>query len=314
MHAAPPITYLPNHQINYRQWDSCMASSANGLPYAYSWYLDAAAPNWGALVMGNYEAVMPLPYRVKWGISYAYKPLWTQQLGVFAPSLPTPNIVNRFLLAIPPHFRYVHYTLNETNHQTISTPNINITTRVNYLLHLGKTYEQLYALFNQSTRRNLKKAQQQAYFVQSNIAPQEVIALYKQTSGKKLTNITDAHYAQIERIMYQSLHHKLGSLVGVYHPTNNQLHAANFFLLSPQNARIINLFPATAPQGKEWGAMHFLINHIIQQYAQTPAVLDFEGSMHPGVSQFYRSFGAEPVPYPQITRNTLPFFIRWLKQ
>jgi hypothetical protein len=47
------------------------------------WHLDRTAVVWDALVWGDYEFVMPLPVRKKWGIQYVYQPLFCQQLGIF---------------------------------------------------------------------------------------------------------------------------------------------------------------------------------------------------------------------------------------
>ncbi|WP_315816464.1 hypothetical protein [Paraflavitalea speifideaquila] len=57
------------------KWDRCIADAPNGLIYGYSFYLDKMADNWDGLVLNNYEAVMPLPWKKKWGIYYLAHPL-----------------------------------------------------------------------------------------------------------------------------------------------------------------------------------------------------------------------------------------------
>ncbi|QQS30841.1 MAG: hypothetical protein IPM47_07930 [Sphingobacteriales bacterium] len=305
-----PVQYLTSHQIDYVRWDQCIANAGNSLPYAYSWYLDIISPGWGALVLRNYEAVMPLTQKRKYGISYLYKPIWAQQLGVFSAEIPGLDLVKQFIQSIPAKFKYVIYTLNEANQADQLISGISVSSRTNHLLPLNSPYELLYRSFNQNVRRNLKTALSQGYFIQSNIAPRSIIDLYQSTAGLRLTEIRDSHYRQMERLMFQSIHHRAGELIGVFNNAN-QLHAAGFFLRTPN--RIINLFPATHPQGREKGAMFYLINYLIEQNAQTGLTLDFEGSTSKSVSQFYRSFGAKPVTYPQIYRNTLPWPFRYLK-
>ena len=78
------ITYLTRTQLNKNEYDNCIHNAPQSKVYALSWYLDIVADNWGALVLNNYEAVMPLPWRKKYGICYVYPPCWTQQLGVFS--------------------------------------------------------------------------------------------------------------------------------------------------------------------------------------------------------------------------------------
>src|SRR5687767_14846783 len=59
------LQYLHRKQIDTRKWDQCITNAANGLIYARSFYLDTMASNWDALVLGDYEAVMPLTWRKK---------------------------------------------------------------------------------------------------------------------------------------------------------------------------------------------------------------------------------------------------------
>ncbi len=45
-----------------------------------------AAGQWDALVLDDYQAVMPLTWRSKFGIRYLYQPAFTQQTGIFSAS------------------------------------------------------------------------------------------------------------------------------------------------------------------------------------------------------------------------------------
>ncbi len=77
------ISYLRHENIDKKKWDNCIAHANNSLIYAYSYYLDAMSENWNALVMNDYEAVMPLTWAKKFGFRYLRQPVFTQQLGIF---------------------------------------------------------------------------------------------------------------------------------------------------------------------------------------------------------------------------------------
>ena len=77
------IAYIPQQQIDKTKWDNCINAAANGLLYARSYYLDTTAITWDALVLNDYEAVMPLPIRKKWIFSYLFEPPMTPVLGIF---------------------------------------------------------------------------------------------------------------------------------------------------------------------------------------------------------------------------------------
>jgi len=60
--------------------------------------------------------------------------------------------------------------------------------------------------------------------------------------------------------------------------------------------------------------MFFLLDEFIRKYAEKNVILDFEGSMIPGLARYYEGFGAIAGKYQQIISNHLPFYIRWIKK
>src|ERR1051325_4489828 len=105
------IQYLAHKDIDKKKWNRCIDNADNGLIYAYSFYLDCMAKNWDALVQNDYEAVMPLTWKKKYGIRYLYQPFLTAQLGVFGQII-TERQCGDFIQAIPSKFRYIDISLN----------------------------------------------------------------------------------------------------------------------------------------------------------------------------------------------------------
>ena len=108
------IHYIKYKDIDKLKWDACITNASNGLVYAYSFYLDAMAGNWDGLVLGNYEAVMPITFRKKYGITYLYQPAFCGNLGVFAATI-TESLTNNFLNAVPKKIKYWDIYLNFGN-------------------------------------------------------------------------------------------------------------------------------------------------------------------------------------------------------
>src|SRR5436305_8276918 len=106
------IRYLEREQIDIDKWDRCIADAPNGLIYARSFYLNAMAENWTALVAGDYEYVMPLTWKSKAGFKYLYQPYFTKTLGVFGKSRHIID-VSSFLRAILDVYCYWYIDLNE---------------------------------------------------------------------------------------------------------------------------------------------------------------------------------------------------------
>src|SRR6187455_1098564 len=141
------IKYLQHKEIDKAKWDACITNSPNGLIYGYSFYLDCMARHWDALVLGDYEAVMPLTWNKKYGFYYIYQPFLSASLGVFGNHL-NGDILESFLLAIPRRFRLWEFSLNHGN--LFSVKGFDLHERVNFILPLHKRYEQLFEGFREN--------------------------------------------------------------------------------------------------------------------------------------------------------------------
>ena len=78
------ITYIKRKDLEVEKYDACIENSLQSRVYAFSWYLDIVADNWDVLVLDDYKAVMPIPWKKKYFIRYVHPPLWLLELGVFS--------------------------------------------------------------------------------------------------------------------------------------------------------------------------------------------------------------------------------------
>src|ERR1041385_6389956 len=77
------IRIIKHKVIDREKWDKTVAHCSFPLVFANSFYLDATAPNWDALVLGDHKAVMPLTVSKKMNIKYLHQPPFTSQLGIY---------------------------------------------------------------------------------------------------------------------------------------------------------------------------------------------------------------------------------------
>ena len=116
------IKYLKNHQINFIRWDNCINNSINGSVFAYSWYLNIICENWDAIILGNYEYVMPLLQFENFNQKIIFTSKLSNRLGIFSNKILSEDINKLFLEAIPQKFSSVNILLNKFN--KISNKNI----------------------------------------------------------------------------------------------------------------------------------------------------------------------------------------------
>jgi hypothetical protein len=296
------IRYIRNSDIDYDKWDACISRAFNGNVYAWSWYLDIVCEGWDAYVAGDYEQVMPLTAGKKYGVSYLYQPPFTQQLGLYS-NVPGSNIAaDDFLDLLTSTFRFAEINLNR--HNKINHAAFKVQMRRNYELDLIQTYEELRSSYASNTLRNIKKAEQEGICIVENVDPQSIIAMFRNEKGAELKRMGDKQYRMLDKLMYRSTYKNMAMILGAF-DLNNQLCAGAFLLKS--HHRIVFLFSANNSIARKTGAMHLLIDWIIQKYAGQALTLDFEGSQIPGLARFYAGFGSTETFYPSLYYNRLPW-------
>ena len=301
------IHHLAHNKIDKKKWDATIAASANGLMYAYSWYLDIVCPGWEALVTDDHTSVMPLTAGKKYNIHYLYPPFFTQQLGVFSKKLPREKEVSEFLAAIPGKYRYIEVNLN--SHDPYSGDSFRVKKNINCELTLAAPYEKIFHGFSENAKRNIKKALKNDLRLIEDVPLREVIRLFRANRGKEVRALEDVHYRTLEKLVRACKQKKMAQVMGVM--CEGALCAGAVFL--EDKARSIFIFSGMNETGKKNAAMFFLINEYIKRNAGRDRILDFEGSNDKGLSRFYQSFGSKECVYLQVKQNRLPRLLRWLK-
>lgn len=305
------IQYLKHANIDFAKWDDCINSSSNGLLYALSGYLQRICPGWDALVMGNYEAVMPLPIKKKWGMAYLYQPWGLAQGGIFSRPLLTTEIETAFYEAVTRHFRYGTFDGNEA-HLLQNVSHSHITRRSNYVLPLHQPYETLYHQYDRDVQKNLRRAKRYRQFVCNDVTIEEVAALYTAQYG--LLNAM-ANTAQMQRLIAVGnwlLEQGLGFVVAVRDSDSNSLFCAGLFGF--YKSRIYYILGAPTNEGRNQQAVYLMLDSVMATYATKASLFDFEGSDIPSVASFYSRFGSINKPYTSVHINRLPWPINRLKK
>jgi hypothetical protein len=301
------IRYLTQREIDKAKWDECIRNASNGLIYGHSFYLDHMAAKWDALVLNDYEAVMPLTWNKKYGIYYLFQPFLAAQLGVFGNNM-SAELLERFLNTIPSKFRYWDFYLNHGN--VYALQKFNLYQRRNYVLALNKPYEELYKGYRENIQRNIRRSQQAGCTALNGFDPEQVIEL----AIEQMRNYTKESSENVER--FRKLYHYLqpqgmATTYGIQ-SARNELIASCIFLFSHNRAYYILV--GNHPDGRTIGASHALIDAFIKDYAGKTLLLDFEGSDIRNLAFFYSSFGAREENYVGIQLNRLPFYLKWMKK
>ena len=295
------IAIIPSYNIDREKWDQCISNSSNAIIYATSVYLDHLADNWSGIVINDYEQVMPVVWRKKFGIRYTYQIPFLQQLGIFCgKKFPEEKA---FLKALFSLCRYGDYSFNFGN-------SIGKTEAfVNFILPLDGSYELLSKRFSTDVLQNIRRAAAHQLNYEKGEIDEAFFhykALYRKQSG-----VTDEQFDKFrklcffigknDKIIVRKVTSAGGSLLAIA-------------LLPVDRKRMYNVMNSTLPEGKKMEANYYLLSRIWMEFEGTGMIFDFEGSDIPGVKEFYRKFGGINQPYQKLHINHLPWPVRLLRK
>lgn len=301
------IQYLKHQQIDFEKWDKAIDQSINALVYANSWYLNIVNSNWDALVLGDYQIVMPLIHKRKYTFKYLYKPFFSQFLGVFYKKDEDSKYVPDFINEASRHFQLIHIQLNVSNSNFKANY---ITNRQTQVLFLDKPYDELRKNYNRSNRKNVNKANREDISIEKSTDPEVFIEMTKEMyADRKVQGVKDDDYKELYEIAKYSAENNMGEIHYAY--LNNKICASAYFL--EWGNRIV-LQTAINEEGKESRVIFKVLDSFIKSRAASNKILDFAGSNIEGVAYRNLGFGAENQYYYAVYLNNLPFFIKWLKR
>jgi len=295
------IQYLKREEIDKVKWNSCVHYANNGNVFGYMWYLDFVAKDWHALIEGDYESVFPLVWRDGFfGKKELYQPHLMRELGVYSINVLSPARVRKFVEAIPQEYNKINITLNEHNTPLKGKAYKN-KVFTNHQLLLDPSYEELADNYSRDLLLTLEKAEEQGLRPVSNLKPEKIAGFYlkhtKDGRGK------EQKFHAMQRVMYNVLHRGWGFATGVAND-KDELIAVNFIIYS--HNKVLNFMPVTSKEGREKGAMAYLINMLFRSHAGRPLLFDFNTSE---ADELAKGFGAEANPYYQLKMDRRKWLI-----
>jgi hypothetical protein len=295
--------------IDEQKWNNCIDNAANGLPYAYTWYLDSVAENWDGVIYNDYEAVMPCPWYKKGLFQILYQPHYCQQGGVFSVNKIIPQLYHDFLLTVKKKYTLRHIQLNPEAKPL--APIFRLYERTNLVLPLSTSFSKLKKTFATNHTRNINKAKK----ANLRFAEWNELKSFQEFYAKNV-NLEKEPLSPIHFTLFNTLTQKLTSIgrstiYVAFDETETPMAAV---LLIPHGKRLIALVNTSSSDGKKVGAAHFLYASLIEKFAESEFLFDFEGSSAPSIARFYEGFGAINEPFfvwePRMVTRLRQLFVK----
>jgi len=301
------ITQIKRKDLDTEKYDFCVKNSIQSKVFGFSWYLDIVADNWDVLVLNDYEAVMPIPWRKKFFIRYVYTPFLVLELGIFSSEYINEN---EFLIELFSSYRYVNLRMNCYNSFSMFYPNRKEKEQ-HYLKMLNINYESIFKNYKSDRKKDMRRALKAGLTEKWNDNPNNLISLFKNNLGKRFKKLKDKDYIVMREITETSIRNKVGEILSVF-DNNNKLVASGLFI--KHNKEIVILFSATDLKNRKNGANTFLIDRVIFKYYNSVNSFGFGGSSLKNIAKFFESFGADKKKYYDLHYNKLPKLLKIIKK
>lgn len=320
------LTIQSAMDIPQKEWDQFIEKSPQGSLYARYEYLSLIRQDWQAYIIsdakGTWCAVMPVWIKKKWSFTSLSQPLYTQYWGIcFRPFTERAgrmlHLKKEWSQLIIQALAPIHlFAINFSPVFDYAIPfhwaGYQIHTRYTFILDLGPTPQELEQGMSSNLKRKIKQAKKAGLQARSVKDPQQLLRLMhlNREQGHDIVGPGDASYDMLRDLSDYLLRTHQGHLLEVQTESGEAI-AVGLFARYQQ--KYLYLAGCQAPEHKQTGAHALLMWEAIRQAkASGVELFDFEGSMLEGVEEFFRKFGAQPVPYLQIRRNRLPLPIRWI--
>jgi hypothetical protein len=276
---------LKHSEIDKEKWDVCVSKASQEHITGYSHFLDIVAPGWQGIIIGDYEAVVPLPVKTIKGVSLLYQPPFFQRIRYFG------NTEDYH----PRRFK----TLMRTNNPLIDT------CMDAFFMQKGRPRLNCFRpprrimtpdFFTAHHRRNFLKAQKHLLQLKPGTDLTGLLEIYNTSKPENALNriysdclySLTAHYLPTGALQIWEVHLKDERVGGI-------------ITIESQKVKTL-LFMAQTELGKSVGALVYALGTNV---LKTEKTYDFEGSNTAGVMRFYMGFGGIEEPYVQVRNQPM---------
>ena len=287
-----------------------------------AWWLDIVAKNsWNYMIEiedNNTFAVLPYLAERKFGYRFLGMPLFTPFLG---PSIISHEdkseskikLIRALLHQLPQYHVFKQkMIIDKSNLNVFKESGFGLSERVTYKIRTDAPEDNLWNKISSTRKRRINKGEKELEVrVEDRVA--EFIKIQKKTfsrQGIKPSQPLDI----LEKLVKISMKRNTGILLlAVSKDDRNECHAAGFFVWDKHTMYYIA--GGYDDSDKKGEAMSFLLWKAILLAKEKNLTFDFEGSMVPGIAEFFRSFGSEASTYYQVlkVKSTLLRFYFFLR-
>ena len=269
-----------------RQFEQQVALTSELDFFNQIWVQDILHQNWCYLTDNESNIYVRLPYVKKFGLKAYLQPLFIRSLHVFstAQSNEMVRVLRQKL------FLHVNLTLPTSNDSH---------TGIFQKLTWKDGIDEIRSGYSDNVKRSLKKA---STLQLKAISYQDFQTFFVAQKGENLGNLKKESWLRLAQLFAKAQAMDASFCVGAF-DQERLVASALFFKWKDQ---LYFMKGTLNDHGKKKGALVYLIDAVLEKYADECRVLDFIGSNQESIASFYRKFGAKDYHY-SIVKGRFPF-------
>lgn len=285
-----------------RAYHTLFASIKEPLLYTAPWWLDATCgqEGWNAIIRWDRDGLplAALPYqhtRIR-GLSAVVTPPFTQWISLLGGGEAHVQL-SLALLAALPKSSILDLSLRPDTTLRIPESVYPITLKYSFVIAPAVNPEDYRKGYNEGLRRNIRQAEKQ-YIVEDSKDIAVFLSLCRQSYDQQKMKPPPWLDIVVPRVHAALASHQCGMLTLA--TSNGKTIAGVLTAWDHSTSYYLTGGRTSDEQGASAHAL--LLDHAIRASHDRGTVFDFEGSMHPGIANFFQSFGAVPAAYWHIRK------------
>lgn len=282
---------LARKDINDEVWNRIVESSSVENYILYTWAMDTTSENWCAIIDGEYDFILPIPFSVNVGVKRARQQVYSRQVDFIGEK----NLLPKAIELLKTEFKECDVRISESE--------LGITDQHFQILDLENVFE-----YTTNAKRLIKKSEHLRYEQTDDLT--SLMNLYASNTHKKIKN-SNENLSRLKNLMTSCLENGKGYAFNAFDGEN--IIGACFIIEDKSTATY--LIGDSNPEEKKAGVVYGMMNFAIQKAQEKKMKrFDFGGSNVDSVAQFYRKFGAKNQNYTRLSWDNSPFWFKTLKK
>ena len=256
------IRFVKRKDIEDDKWDVCIGASANGSAFVYTWFLDLICDDWEAIVLGDYDAIMPLPVWRRMGIRQVYHPALLPYSGIIN-RVPLAMVVVTSMIEKIPYLN-IHLVMNAHNRLSLA------------MASQCQIYRYPVLDLISDLGRIEKQFRQDVFSIISEYKAKQLTVIRALNVGDYIQFLEQAEYGEkldiedLQHVMTYAIRYKSAGMYAAY-DKNNQMIAGAFLLKANGSLALMHCMAID----DNFSGVKAIIYHILKNNAGADLTLEF---------------------------------------